>query len=77
MRSMRISRQFVRLVALLIALGGFDVSRLGARSIANDYSVPVVSIIATRPETREPLCPQTCEAPEPAPGVLAVTAEWR
>jgi hypothetical protein len=36
--------------------------------------VPVVSILATRPETHEPLCPpDTCLAPTPAPGVFLIS----
>ncbi len=41
----------------------------------NDVAtVPVVSIRASHPETQEPLCPpNTCLAPEPAPGVFVVS----
>jgi len=48
-----------------------------ARVVIHDNDepvVPVVSILATRPETREPFCPpNTCRAPTPAPGVFLIS----
>ena len=48
-----------------------------ARVVIHDSdgpSVPVVSIHATQPYTTEPLCPpNTCAAPEPAPGVFVIS----
>ena len=48
-----------------------------ARVVIHDNDVPgvpVVSILAMRPETHEPLCPpDTCLAPTPAPGVFLIS----
>lgn len=53
------------------------VAPLPARVVIHDNDlpvVPVVSIWATSPETREPLCPpNTCLAPEPAPGIFVIS----
>ena len=70
--SMKTSRDLVLFLALTIVLVAFGVARIWAWSAPNDFSVPVVSIVATQAETREPVCPQTCAAPEPAPGVLVI-----
>jgi hypothetical protein len=52
------------------------VAPLPARIVIHDNDlplVPIVSIRAASPETREPFCPpNTCLAPEPAPGVFVV-----
>jgi hypothetical protein len=53
-----------------------DPAHKHARVVIHDRdgpSVPVVSIHATQPDTTEPPClPNTCAAPEPAPGVFLI-----
>ncbi len=73
MTSMNAARPSVRFSALLVAITFGGAVQTWARPAPGNYTVPVVSIVATQPETREPVCPQTCLAPEPAPGVLVVS----
>jgi hypothetical protein len=74
MNAMRTPTPALRLAALLLAVAAqshFLVPSWAQNSITN---VPIVSIRAAAPETREPFCdPAICDAALPAPGVFVVT----